>query len=90
MNKTQILKESCKEKIVYVIVAISESSCAPVEFYPKILQILSDFSDIMLDELSNELLIPRGIQHVIGFVPGSTLPNLPHCRMNPTTHDELR
>ncbi|PKA50608.1 hypothetical protein AXF42_Ash013823 [Apostasia shenzhenica] len=32
----------------------------------------------------------RDIQHAIDFVPESTLPNLPHYRLNPTEHAELK
>jgi len=38
-----------------VIVALGESSSARVRFPPEVCQILSDFSDIMPDELPDEL-----------------------------------
>jgi hypothetical protein len=32
----------------------------------------------------------RDVQHAIDFIPSATLPNLPHCRMNPSEHVELQ
>jgi len=73
---------------VYTIVATSESPSAPVEFHPDVLQFLTDFSDIMADELPDELSL-RDIQHGIDLGPGSTLSNLPQYRFNPTDHNKL-
>ena len=82
LNKTQFLKESREEGILYVIVAISESSSAPVEFSPEVHQILTNFSDIMSDELPDELPSLRDYA-CHWLVLRSTLFNLPHYRMNP-------
>jgi len=45
---------------------------------------------VIAKELSDSLPPMRDIQHAIDFVLRSTLPNLPHYKMNPTEHVELK
>ena len=47
-------------------------------------------SDIVPTELPNELPPLHDIQHVIHFMPRSSLPKVSHYRMNPTEHAELK
>ena len=48
------------------------------------------FRDVFHDDLPNRLSPMRDIEHTIDLVPESSLPNLPHYRMNPTEYDELK
>ena len=74
---------------MYALVALSESPNILAEIPSKVHQIISDFYDIMPTELPDKLSLLRDILHAIDFVPESSLPNLPHYRMNPTEHEEL-
>ena len=57
---------------------------------PSLVPLMTDFMDVFPEELP-PLLPPKGeIQHAIDLIPGSNLPNLPHYRMSPTEHKELR
>lgn len=52
--------------------------------------ILAEFQYLYLDDLSDGPPLLRDIQHAIDFITGSQLSNLPHYRMNPTEHVELK
>nr|GEV21352.1 putative reverse transcriptase domain-containing protein [Tanacetum cinerariifolium] len=52
--------------------------------------LLEEFSDVYPDELHDALPPLCDIQHHIDLEPGSQLPNMPHERMSPGEHEELR
>nr|GEZ64501.1 hypothetical protein [Tanacetum cinerariifolium] len=52
--------------------------------------LLEEFLDVFLDELPDALPLLCNIQHHIDLEPGSRFPNMPHDRMSPGEHEELR
>ncbi|VVA37512.1 Hypothetical predicted protein, partial [Prunus dulcis] len=51
--------------------------------------LLTKFSNVILDDLPDDLPPVREIQHAINLVPGLQIPNLPHYRMNPPEQAKL-
>ncbi|CAA7401494.1 unnamed protein product [Spirodela intermedia] len=50
---------------------------------PKVEGILSEYADVLLEELPRDLPPLRHIQHAIDLVPGASLSNLPHYHIEP-------
>ena len=53
-------------------------------------EFLQEFAAVFPMDSLDTLPPDRAIQHFNDFMPGSTLPNLPHYRLNPAQSDELQ
>ena len=75
---------------IFVVMAretIEETSHTHLE---EVAPILQEFQDVFPEDLPEDLPPMRDIQHAIDLILGSTLPNLPHYRMNPAEHAKLQ
>ena len=52
--------------------------------------LLQEFQDVFPDDIPSGLPPIRGIEHLIDFVPGSTIPNRPAYRSNPEETKEIQ
>ncbi|KAK4855125.1 hypothetical protein QYF36_004243 [Acer negundo] len=77
-----------ESEMVYVLVG--KETSAELEVPEAAAPLISEFGDVFLEKLPEELSPLRDIQHHIDLEPGAMLPNKPHYRMSPTEHEELR
>ena len=83
-------EELIKGSYVCAVILSLKSSSPSKKYSAEFQLLLKEFSGVFPEELQNELPLMRDVQHAIDLVPGATLPNLPHYRLNPIEHDELR
>jgi hypothetical protein len=75
-------------KVVYLLV--SQKSCKGEEVPDEAKGLVEEFADVFSVKLPDELPPLCDIQHQIGLVSRSSLPNRPHYHMSPKEHEELR
>ena len=90
ISHDQIEKSLHEGSTCYALVAREADRNSEEHILEHIKTILEEFSEALPQDLLGELPPLRDIQHAIDLVPGSSLPNLPHYRMNPTEHVELQ
>ena len=86
VSARQFLKGVETNAPVWAIQVQSKTSDQSNTHYPSFLQ---DFAGVFPAEAPDSLSPSRAIQHVIDFVPGATLPNLPHYQLSPSQSAEL-
>ena len=79
-----------QESIVFVLVSRELHEETHEEQPEEVKSVLQEFKDVFLEKLPDHLPPMRDIQHAIDFVPGVTLPNLPHYRISPVEHAGLQ
>ncbi|XP_020258176.1 uncharacterized protein LOC109834550 [Asparagus officinalis] len=86
----EIRQEFEKGAPVMILTAreVTKESSNPLP--PEVTPVITEFADVFPEDLPDKLPPMRDIQHAIDLVPGASLPNLPHYRMNPTEHAELK
>ena len=87
VSARKFLKDMAEDAPVW---AIQVRTKIPSSISDDFLEFLQDFAAVFPTESPDVLPPDRSIQHFIDFVPGSTLPNLPHYRLNPAQSAELQ
>jgi len=85
----ELEKEIAEGNPVWILTSKEILEPTQKEHPKEIVTASKEFEDVFLEDLPDQLPPLRDIQHVIDLVPGATLPNLPHYRLNPSEHQEL-
>ena len=83
-------QELAQENHAYDVILTLGSSFQPEQHPAEVQLLLQEFGDVFPMELPDRLPPMCDVQHAIDLVPEASLPNLPHYRLNPIEHAELR
>ncbi|KAK8918413.1 hypothetical protein KSP39_PZI022006 [Platanthera zijinensis] len=92
ISRKELEREPFMDGVIYALVCLQAKEESPtVASLPLSLRnLLEEYKDVYPVDLPPTLPPIRDIQHEIDFVPGSSLPNQPHYRLNPSSHEELQ
>ena len=83
-------QELAQESHAYAIILTLGNSSPQEQLLAEVQLLLQEYGDVFPQELPNKLPPMRDVQHAIDLIPEASLPNLPHYRLNPIEHTELR
>ena len=87
VSARQFIKGLENDAPMWAVQVRTKATIVVAESYPTFLH---EFADVFPTELLDQLPPARTIQHFIDFIPGASLPNLPHYRLSPSQSAELQ